>query len=98
MKSQAPVPARTRNAAALLPAIGVFLWMPPVITLFSGGIEVAGVPLIVAYLFGTWLLLIVCAALLTRRLGQRPQPPMPLDPPVGAPPPYSGPPPHAPPS
>lgn len=98
MKTQPPAPARLRNAAALLPAIGAFLWMPPVITLFTGTVEVAGVPLIVAYLFGTWLVLIACAALLTRQLSQRPQPPVPVDAPVDAPAPRSGPPPHGPPS
>ncbi|MCW5639790.1 MAG: hypothetical protein KIT28_12590 [Rubrivivax sp.] len=63
-----PVFARLRDAAALLPAIGVFLLMPPAINLFTGTRLVAGVPLIVAYLFGVWLALIACAALLARRL------------------------------
>ncbi len=59
---------RRRDAAALLPALGVFLLMPPVITLFTGAHTLWGVPLIVAYLFGVWLALIVAAALLARRL------------------------------
>ncbi|MCC7059740.1 MAG: hypothetical protein IT508_05850 [Burkholderiaceae bacterium] len=69
-----PVSARLRDAAALLPAAGIFLVMPPVITLFTGTVNVAGVPLIVAYLFGVWLALIVCAALLARRLAPPPAP------------------------
>ena len=72
MRTPRPSFQRLRDAAALLPAIGVFLFMPPAITLFTGGSEVAGVPLIVIYIFGVWLALIVCAALLAHRLGQAP--------------------------
>lgn len=63
-----PPPGRIRDAAALLPVLGLVLLMPPVITLFAGPYEVAGVPLSVAYLFGAWLGLIALAALLARRL------------------------------
>ena len=42
--------------------------MPPLITLFALKLDVAGVPLIVIYVFGVWIALIVCAALLARRL------------------------------
>lgn len=70
VKPRAQGSARARDAAAVLPALGLFLLMPPVITLFASAVHVAGVPLIVVYLFGVWLSLIVCAALLARRLGQ----------------------------
>ena len=66
-----PPPGRLRDAAALLPLLGLVLLMPPVITLFAVGLDVAGVPLIVVYVFGVWLALIACAALLARRLGPR---------------------------
>lgn len=59
---------RARDAATLLPILGLFLLMPPVITLFAVHFEMFGVPLIVVYLFGVWLALIICAALLARRL------------------------------
>ncbi len=62
-----PVPGRVRDAAALLPVLGLVLFMPPVITLFAAGAGVGGVPLIVVYVFGTWLSLIAAAALLSRR-------------------------------
>lgn len=62
--------ARARDAAALLPLLGLFLLMPPVVTLFVAAIDIAGVPLIVVYVFGVWLSLIVCAALLARRLAR----------------------------
>lgn len=70
-----PVFARLRDAAVLLPAIGVFLLMPPAINLFTGTRLVAGVPLIVVYLFGVWLALIACAGLLARRLAPPAPPP-----------------------
>ncbi|HEX7044578.1 MAG TPA: hypothetical protein VF203_08180 [Burkholderiales bacterium] len=72
MKNDYSRSARARDAAALLPVLGVFLFMPPVITLFVAKLHIAGVPLIVAYLFGVWLALIACAALLARRLRERP--------------------------
>ncbi len=69
MKHSAPrEAARIVEAARVLPILGVFLLMPPVITLFAGIADVAGVPRVVVYLFGVWLALIVCAALLARRL------------------------------
>ncbi len=74
MKTPEPGTPRLRDAARLLPALAAFLLMPPVITLFTGAHALAGVPLIVAYLFGVWLALIVAAALLARRLGP-PSPP-----------------------
>jgi putative effector of murein hydrolase LrgA (UPF0299 family) len=63
------IPARLRDAAGLLPVLGLVLFMPPVITLFAAaGADLAGVPLIVVYVFGTWLAVIVAAALLSRHL------------------------------
>ena len=66
----AQVPARVRDCACLLPVLGLVLFMPPVVTLFVAEYaDLAGVPLIVAYVFGTWLGLIAAAAWLSRRLG-----------------------------
>lgn len=56
-------------AAILLPCVGLFLLMPPVIGLFAIPRDVAGIPLIVFYLFGVWLGLVACAAWLSRRIG-----------------------------
>lgn len=80
MKTEYPRSARAREAAGLLPILGLLLLMPPVITLFVAKVHIAGVPLIVAYLFGVWLALIVCAALLARRLRQRPPRSSPVEP------------------
>ena len=56
------------DAAVALPLFGVFLLMPPLITLFASGLDIHGVPLIVVYVFSVWIALIVCAALLAKRL------------------------------
>jgi hypothetical protein len=68
----AATPGRVRDAAALLPLAGLVLLMPPLITLFAVEADWLGVPAIVAYVFGVWLGLIGCAALVARRL--RPPP------------------------
>lgn len=72
MTTPEPGTPRLRDAASLLPVLGAFLLMPPVITLFTGTHRVWGLPLIVAYLFGVWLALIAAAALLSWRLGAPP--------------------------
>ncbi|HNT39828.1 MAG TPA: hypothetical protein PKO45_12005 [Rubrivivax sp.] len=72
MKTPDPGTPRLRDAMALLPALAVFLLMPPLVTLFAGSHHLGGVPLIVVYLFGVWLALIVAAALLARRLARTP--------------------------
>ena len=56
------------DAAVALPLFGLFLLMPPLITLFASGLDIHGVPLIVVYVFSVWIALIVCAALLAKRL------------------------------
>lgn len=56
------------DAAVALPLFGVFLLMPPIITLFASGLDIHGVPLIVVYVFSVWIALIVCAAWLAKRL------------------------------
>ena len=60
--------ARARDAAVVLPLLGLFLLMPPVIVLFAAPHAFGGVPLIVLYLFGVWLALVLAAALLGRVL------------------------------
>lgn len=69
--------ARARDAAIVLPLLGLVLLMPPVIVLFAVPIRIAGVPLIVIYVFGVWLTLVLGAALLGRVL--QPRPPAPPD-------------------
>ncbi len=69
-----PPSPRLRDAAVVLPILGLLLLMPPMITLFVDRYDVSGVPLIVAYLFGVWIALIVCAALLARAIARSNRP------------------------
>jgi hypothetical protein len=85
MKNRALHSSKTPDAAVVLPLFGLFLLMPPIITLFATQIDIGGIPLIVVYVFGVWAALIVCAALLARRLD--PLPPGPAAATSAAPPP-----------
>ena len=98
MKTPDPGTPRLRDAAVVLPLLAVFLLMPPVIRLFTGAHTVAGVPLIIVYLFGVWLALIVAAALLARRLAPPPASGLPGSGPPGSGLPGSGLPRSAPPA
>ena len=66
---------RLQAVAVLLPVLGVFLLMPPFVTLFTGSARPWGLPLVVAYVFGAWIVLLVGAYLLARRLRMRDEPP-----------------------
>lgn len=59
---------RDRSRAAALPLIGFFLLTPLFIRVFAADAAVFGAPLVVVYIFGVWLALIICAALLAKRL------------------------------
>ncbi len=63
-----PPSQRAQSAAVLVPVLGLFLLMPPFVTLFTGMPRPLGVPLIVAYIFGVWAALLVATAVLARRL------------------------------
>lgn len=84
-----PPSPRARNLAVLLPLLGVFLLMPPFVTLFGGPARPWGVPLVVAYVFGAWAALLLAAALLARALLPR----EPWEPPASEPDPRDGTPP-----
>ena len=49
--------------------LGCLLFNYPLIELFDRPVLVAGVPLLYAYLFGAWALLIALAAWIARRMG-----------------------------
>lgn len=61
-------PRRAVEAAFLLPVLGAILFLPPVTLIVSGAAGALGLPLFVPYLFGVWILLIVAAWRLSRRL------------------------------
>lgn len=69
------LPADHSQRLVALFALGVLLFGYPLLALFNRGVSVAGgVPLLYAYLFGAWALLIALLAWVTR--GQRsPSPP-----------------------
>lgn len=59
---------KIRDAALVLPFLGVFLLMPPFIGIFVSGGSFAGIPTIIVYLFSVWFALILCAWWLARPL------------------------------
>jgi hypothetical protein len=62
----------TRDAATLLPVAAAVLLLPPFILVFAAPVLVAGIPLIVVYVFGAWAAIILAAWLLSRCHGQAP--------------------------
>lgn len=57
----------------MLTAGGLLLLLPPLVHVFNHDVDVFGVPQIVFYLFGVWLLLIGGTAGLTRLLAPEPE-------------------------
>ena len=68
MTSQADNPERVRDAAFLLPIAASIMLLPPFILLFAAPVTIAGMPLIVLYVFAVWAAIVLCAFLLSRRL------------------------------
>ena len=67
-------PARTRDAATVLPFLAAVLLLPPVILIFARPAAPWGVPLIVIYVFAVWAAAILAGFLLARRLKGAPAP------------------------
>jgi uncharacterized protein (DUF58 family) len=59
---------RLRDRAMILPLIGVFLLLPPVAQIFEIHASIAGLPLVLVYIFAVWAGLIVGTAVLARSL------------------------------
>ena len=57
-----------RDAAMVLPFIGAILLFPPIVLIFAAPAVVAGVPLVLVYIFGVWAAIIAAAFVLARRL------------------------------
>lgn len=57
-----------RDAAALLPFAALALFMPPIILIFATPARIAGVPLVICYIFGAWAAVILGALLIARKL------------------------------
>jgi len=75
-----PARDKTLSLALLLPLAGLFLLMPPMVLVFSMPNDVAGLPVIVVYIFAVWGSLVIGAAWLARRLA--PPPNLPPDSPT----------------
>ena len=63
----------TRDAATLLPVAAAVLLLPPFILVFAAPVLVAGIPLIVVYVFGVWAAVILAPGCLSRCHGQVPE-------------------------
>ncbi|MEM7178818.1 MAG: hypothetical protein AAGD47_10385 [Pseudomonadota bacterium] len=59
---------KIRDTAMIMPLFGLMVLTPPIANLFAVSGRILGVPVIVAYIFAVWALLILGAALLARRL------------------------------
>jgi hypothetical protein len=59
-----------KDAAVLLPFVVLLLFVPPVILAFAAPVMVAGIPLIVVYVYGVWAMSVLVAFLVARRLGR----------------------------
>ena len=62
---------KLRDGAMLLPFIGAFLFLSPIITVFTGPLTIFGLPLIFVYIFSAWLGLVLVALAMARRLEPR---------------------------
>lgn len=56
------------DAAIALPFVAAALLAPPIILTFAAPVVLAGIPLILLYVFGVWAVIILAAFLLARRL------------------------------
>ena len=70
MKPKAANQQGVRDAATLLPVTAAILLLPPFILGFAVPVLVAGIPLIVAYNFGAWIVIVFCAWLLAHNLAK----------------------------
>jgi hypothetical protein len=59
---------KAKDALLVVSLIGLWLLMPPAITFFNRPDLIAGIPMIIVYIFGVWLALIVLTIVLSRRV------------------------------
>lgn len=60
--------SKIRDAILIVTLLGVWLFMPPMLDVFSQRASLFGIPLIVVYVFGIWLALIGLTAVLASRI------------------------------
>jgi hypothetical protein len=66
--SKKPGNKKTKDFSALLPILGILLFVTPLISLIPSTGETAQLPRSAVYVFGAWFLLIVLAFLLSKAL------------------------------
>ncbi|MEM7668535.1 MAG: hypothetical protein AAF317_05200 [Pseudomonadota bacterium] len=59
---------KARDGALILPMVGLLFLTPPVANMFAVDGLIFGIPVLVAYIFTVWGILILCARALARRL------------------------------
>ena len=59
---------KLEHAAFMLPVFGAVLLLPPLLDAFAVRDRLFGIPIEVLYLFAAWILLIVGAGLVSRRM------------------------------
>lgn len=59
-----------RDVAAALPFAALVLLMPPIILIAAVPARLAGVPLIIVYIFGVWAAIVLAAFLVARALAR----------------------------
>lgn len=68
MRRPSADPRAAHDAAKILPVAAALLFLPPFILVFAAPVTVAGVPLIVVYVFSIWLVIVLAAWLVSRRV------------------------------
>lgn len=59
---------RRQDSATLLPLLGAFLLLSPIIWIFAGMGTIFGLPAVFVYIFGSWIGLIILARWLARAM------------------------------
>ena len=59
---------KTRDAALILPIVGLLFLIPPFASIFAIEGRIFGIPVLVAYIFTVWALLILAARVLAKRI------------------------------
>ena len=59
---------KARDALLVVSLLGLWLLMPPMIGFFNRSTMIAGIPLIIVYIFGVWLALIILTIVLSRHV------------------------------
>ena len=60
-----------RDAATMLPIAASLLLLPPLIRIFAAPAMLAGIPLVVVYIFAVWAAIILIAAIVAGRVGDQ---------------------------